>query len=85
MSITDQRQVLTSNDTDELMAALDQVTTRLYRESHRRYSRSLIEDLVQVCRIELSCSPPHALPELIERLARQRLRSGWASLLIESQ
>jgi len=32
-----------------------------------------ITDMVRECRMQLSSSPVTALPELIERLARQRL------------
>jgi hypothetical protein len=85
VSVTDQQPTTTGNDSDELTAALDQVITRLHRESRRRYPRALVETLVRVCRTELSACPRHALPELVERLARERLRSGWASLLIEGQ
>lgn len=85
MAITDQRQVSGQFRSDDRRLVFDQVVNRLYREFRGRCSRGLVEDLVAVCRSELACSPPDAVPELAERLARQRLQSGWASLLIENR
>jgi hypothetical protein len=52
---------------------LTQVTERLYREFHPHVARPEIVDLVRRCRAELDTASTGALPELVERLARQRL------------
>jgi len=49
------------------------VVERLLTEFADRYALTDITDMVRECRMQLSCSPVTALPELIERLARQRL------------
>lgn len=49
------------------------VTERLMAEFEDRLELSLIARVVLGCRRDLACSPAAALPELIERLARQRL------------
>ena len=46
---------------------------RLFAEFAHRYSLTDIADTVTECRVQLSGAPAPALPELIERLARQRL------------
>lgn len=49
------------------------VIGRLRGEFEGRLELAQIARVVQGCRTELTCSPPPALPELIERLAHQRL------------
>jgi hypothetical protein len=46
---------------------------RLFREFEDHVSLTAIADLVRESRQQLKGSPPQALPELTERLARQRL------------
>jgi hypothetical protein len=48
-------------------------TTRLAQEFPQLNPRSIVL-VVRTCREELRGSPTDALPELVERLARQRLR-----------
>jgi hypothetical protein len=52
-------------------------TTRLAEEFPQLSSRSIVL-VVRTCREELRGSPNDALPELVERLARQRLRVSLA-------
>ena len=49
---------------------------RLFTEFGSRVSLPVITGVVRECRGQLSCSPEAAMPELLERLARQRLRTG---------
>ena len=49
------------------------VIEQLMSEFEDRLELSTISDVVLGCRADLDCSPVAALPELIERLARQRL------------
>ncbi len=49
------------------------VIGRLRGEFEGRINLAEIARVVLGCRADLTCSPPPALPELIERLARQRL------------
>jgi hypothetical protein len=53
--------------------ALTQVTERLYRDFRPHVTLPDIIDLVGRCCLELDTASPEALPELVERLARQRL------------
>jgi hypothetical protein len=46
---------------------------RLFREFEDHVTLTAITDLVRESRRQLQGSPPQALPELTERLARQRL------------
>jgi hypothetical protein len=46
---------------------------RLFGEFEDHVTLTAIADLVRECRKQLKGSPSHALPELTERLARQRL------------
>lgn len=47
---------------------------RLFATYEDRHTFAVIEDVVQDCRTQLAGqTPPDALPELLERLARQRL------------
>jgi len=46
---------------------------RLFREFEDKVTLTAIADVVRESRLQLQGSPPHALPELTERLARQRL------------
>ena len=48
-------------------------TTRLAQEFPQLSQRSIVL-VVRTCREQLRGSPTDALPELVERLARQRLR-----------
>ncbi len=52
------------------------VVERLFGEFENRYPLSVIVDTVHECRAQLSCSPETAMPELLERRARQRLGAG---------
>ncbi len=49
------------------------VTERLMAEFEDRLDLKRITDVVRTCRQELDGTPTGALPELVERLARQRL------------
>ncbi|MEJ2864759.1 three-helix bundle dimerization domain-containing protein [Actinomycetospora flava] len=40
-----------------------------------RYPAAVVSAVVASCRRDLDGSPPGAMPELVERLARQRLRT----------
>lgn len=53
-------------------ASVESAVARLSTEFGCR-RRSTIEPLVTACRRDLAGAPPGALPELVERLARQRL------------
>jgi hypothetical protein len=52
---------------------LADVTERLFAEFEPRVSLTTIIATVHDCRRDLAGAPPPALPELVERLARQRL------------
>ncbi len=49
------------------------VTERLMAEFEDRLSLRQITEVVRACRLDLEGTPRGALPELVERLARQRL------------
>jgi hypothetical protein len=49
------------------------ITDRLYVEHQPGVTHAEIADIVRQCRVELAGVPWHALPELLERHARQRL------------
>ena len=49
------------------------VTERMFREFERVHPLPVIAGVVRQCREDLVGSPRGALPELLERLARQRL------------
>lgn len=49
------------------------VIERLMAEFEDRLELDVISRVVLGCRADLNCSPAAALPELMERLARQRL------------
>lgn len=53
--------------------SLAQITELLYRDFHDRVTLSEIIELVRRCHDELDAAPADVLPELVERLARQRL------------
>jgi hypothetical protein len=55
--------------------SLADVIEPLFREFEDQFSLTEIVAVVRECRTQLCCSPPQALPELVDRLARQRLRS----------
>ena len=46
----------------------------LFAEFEGRLPLPLVSAVVHECREQLSCSPETAIPELLERLARQRLK-----------
>lgn len=46
---------------------------RLFAEFDDRYALPHIAEVVRQCREQLCCAPVAALPELVERLAGQRL------------
>lgn len=52
------------------------VVQRLFREFEDRISLTVIVEAVQECRAQLSCVPESAMPEILERLARERLTSA---------
>ena len=72
VSPTDQDSRITRNGVDSYA----DVVERLFGEFEDRYPLSVIVDPVQECRAQLSCSPETAMPELLERLGRQRLGAG---------
>jgi hypothetical protein len=49
------------------------LTDRLYADYQPGVTHAEIDRVVYQCRIDLAGTPPTALPELLERLARQRL------------
>ncbi len=49
------------------------VTERMFTEFERVHPLPVIAAIVRQCRDDLAGSPPGALPELVQRLARQRL------------
>lgn len=49
------------------------IAQRLYSEFGHRFGLEQIVEAVRTAEHDLSGAPPAALPELIERLARQRL------------
>lgn len=66
----------TSNPLDvaaETGAALAEIDERLRAEFQTRISRARISAVVRQADNDLSGAPTGALPELVERLARQRL------------
>ncbi len=52
------------------------VAERLFLEFAGRLPLALITDTLGECRAQRSTSPETAMPELLERLARQRLTSS---------
>lgn len=52
---------------------LDAIIDRLIAEFTDRYHRPAIEDCVRRCDAELDTATSSSRPELVERLARQRL------------
>jgi len=50
------------------------IVERLFREFEAELDLLRIESVISQCRHELRGSPPGAQPELIERLARERLK-----------
>jgi len=50
------------------------IVESLFRDFEARHPLTKILAVAQQCREDLRGSPPAALPELIERLARERLR-----------
>ncbi len=46
----------------------------LFAEFEGRLPLPLVSAVIHECREQLSCSPETAIPELLERLARQRLK-----------
>jgi hypothetical protein len=50
-----------------------ELVERLFREFEDHVTLTAIADVARESRRQLQGSPPHALPELTERLARQRL------------
>jgi len=49
------------------------VTERLFAEFERVHRLPVIAQVVGQCRVDLEGAPSGALPELVERLGRQRL------------
>jgi len=56
------------------------VTERLFGEFERVHPLPVIAAVVRQCRNDLEGSPPGALPEVLERLARQRLSDLQSSI-----
>jgi hypothetical protein len=54
------------------------VVERLFREFEDGYALTVIVEVVRECCSQLCCSSPEAMPELVERLARQRLSATAA-------
>jgi hypothetical protein len=54
------------------------LTDRLYTEHQPGLTHADIERIVRQCRTDLAGTPETALPELLERLARQRLTNQRA-------
>ncbi len=63
---------------------IDDVTQRLASEFAGRLSAVTIAAVVRRSRLDLDSSPPAALPELTERLARQRLHDRLAQSRVAS-
>jgi hypothetical protein len=59
--------------TDDL--AVEQAVARLADEFQARLPPQVIGTVVRTCRQDLTGVPATALPELVERLARERLQS----------
>jgi len=49
------------------------LTNRLYADYQPGLTHADIDQVIQQCRADLAGTPPATLPELLERLARQRL------------
>jgi len=49
------------------------LTDRLYADYQPGLTHADIDQVIQQCRADLAGTPPAMLPELLERLARQRL------------
>ena len=56
--------------------SMTDVTERLFLEFAGQRSLTEIVEVVRECRAQLCCAPTAALPELVDRLARQRLKSS---------
>ena len=56
------------------------VTERLFGEFERVHPLPVIAAVVRQCRNDLEGSPPGALPEVLERLASQRLSDLQSSI-----
>ncbi len=54
------------------------VAERLMAEFEDRLGLDVISKVVNSCRRDLNCAPAGALPELVDRLARQRLLHALA-------
>ena len=66
--------VWTMDDRERLEdPAIGRTVDRLCAEFEPRFSRELVLRTVGGCLVDLAGSPPGAIPELSERLARQRL------------
>lgn len=63
---------------DDVEFSLDTTVDRLCREFGGRFPRPVIARTVRSCLVDLAGSPLGALPELVERSARQRLLSTLA-------
>jgi hypothetical protein len=57
-------------------SSVDQAVARLAEEFSDRLRPQLIVRVVRNCRRDLGGSPVGAMPELVERLARHRLRES---------
>ncbi|WP_373863808.1 three-helix bundle dimerization domain-containing protein [Nocardia pseudobrasiliensis] len=62
-----------STRTPGARSVIDQAVDRLYVEFDNRVPRRTVREVVRRCVDDLAGSPAAALPELGERLARQRL------------
>jgi len=70
LSHSGQEVEMTMNDDDYSYC---DVTERLFSEFERAHPLPVIAAVVRQCRADLDGSPREAVPELVERLARQRL------------
>ena len=62
------------NAEDDACASLAAISERLFHDFGAHFGLSDIVAIVRQCRGELDIVPAAAVPELVERLARQRLR-----------
>ncbi|TFV64550.1 hypothetical protein E4P41_01375 [Geodermatophilus sp. DF01-2] len=66
---------MTLTDDPAVEQAVEQAVARLADEFRTRLRPQVVDTVVRTCREDLSGVPATALPELVERLARERLQS----------
>ena len=62
--------------------ALVEVALRLYEEFEHHVTLGAILDIIDECRHDLDLATEEGLPELIERLARQRLTDRFITPVV---